>query len=105
MIASRASLTQPGHSESVCRGQPSVGLDFSHDFSSGLSDHFGVKFGFGLCLLKNWMVSKATPAVLLTAKSITFHARELAPAFLGISNRLTFVVKTMFRIRIGKSRP
>ena len=53
MIASRASLTQPGHSESVCRGQPSVGLDFSHDFSSGLSDHFGVKLGFGLCLLKN----------------------------------------------------
>ena len=28
MIASRASLTHPGHSESVCRGQPSVGLDF-----------------------------------------------------------------------------
>src|SRR5580704_5515536 len=52
MIASRASLTQSGHSESVVRGQPSVGLDFSHDFSSGLSDHFGVKDGLGLCLLK-----------------------------------------------------
>src|ERR1035441_7258453 len=65
-IASRASLTHPGHNESVCRGQPSVGLDFSHDFCSGLSDHFGVKDGFGLCLLKNWIVSKATPAVLQT---------------------------------------
>src|ERR1700688_2254321 len=63
-IASRASFTQPGHSESVCRGQPSVGLDFSHDFSSGLSDHLGVKFGFGLRLLKKRIESKATPAVL-----------------------------------------
>src|ERR1039457_1426219 len=63
-IALRASLTQPGHKESVCRGQPSVGLDFSHDFCSGLSDHFGVKEGVGLYLLKNWSVSKATPAVL-----------------------------------------
>src|SRR5215472_1001283 len=63
-MASRASLTQPGQSESVCRGQPSVGLDFSHDFSSGLSDHFGVKLGLGLYLLKNWIASKVTPAVL-----------------------------------------
>ena len=52
MMASRASFTQSGHSESVVRGQPSVGLDFSQDFSSGLSDHFGVKDGFGLYLLK-----------------------------------------------------
>src|ERR1700747_3554606 len=64
MIASRASLTQPGQSESVCRGQPSVGLVFSHDFSSGLSDHLGVKFGLGLYLLKIWIVSKVTAAVL-----------------------------------------
>jgi hypothetical protein len=28
------------------RGQPSGGLVFSHDFSSGLSDHFGTKPGF-----------------------------------------------------------
>ena len=52
MIASRASFTHAGQSESVCRGQPSVGLVFSHDFSSGLSDHFGVTDGFGLRLLK-----------------------------------------------------
>src|SRR5271170_2167798 len=52
MMASRASFTQSGHSESVVRGQPSVGFDFSHDFSSGLSDHFGVKDGLGFFLLK-----------------------------------------------------
>src|SRR6202790_5664369 len=83
-MASRASLTQPGHKESVCRGQPSVGLDFSHDFSSGLSDHLGVNDGLGLYLLKNWMLSKVTPAVLATTESTTFHARELIPTFLGI---------------------
>src|ERR1700732_4092723 len=80
-IASRASLTQPGHSESVVRGQPSVGLDFSHDFSSGLSDHLGVKDGLGLCLLKYWIVLKATPADLQSAQSNDFQsliATELA---------------------------
>src|SRR5207245_5907275 len=82
---SRASLTHPGQSESVCRGHPSVGFVFSQDLSNGLSDHFGVNEGFGLNLLKNCRVSKATPAVLLTAKSSTFQARELAPTFLGMS--------------------
>src|SRR5207248_10151577 len=53
MMASRASLTQSGQSESVWRGHPSVGLVFSQDLRSGLSDHFGVKDGFGLYLLKN----------------------------------------------------
>src|ERR1041385_5263787 len=42
---SRASITQFGHSESVVRGQPRVGLLFCQDFSSGLSDHFGVNDG------------------------------------------------------------
>ena len=41
-ISCRASRTQFGHSESVSRGQPSGGFTFCHDFSSGLSDHFGV---------------------------------------------------------------
>ena len=45
MIAWRASRTQVGHSESVCRGQPSGGLVFCHDLFSGLSDHFGVNDG------------------------------------------------------------
>src|SRR3954469_13125085 len=50
-ISSRASMTQFGHRESVVRGQPKVGLDFCHDFRSGLSDHFGVNDGLGLNLL------------------------------------------------------
>src|SRR5260370_38767281 len=70
MMDSWASFTQSGQSESVCRGQPSVGLVFSQDFSSGLSDHFGVKDGLGLRLLKNWIVSKVIPAALQTAQSI-----------------------------------
>src|SRR6516225_5787318 len=70
MIAWRASFTQPGHSESVWRGQPSVGFVFSHDFSSGLSDHCGVTDGLGLRLLKNWIVLNVTAAALHTAQSI-----------------------------------
>src|SRR5262245_22385731 len=45
-MACRASRVHFGHSESVCRGQPSGGFVFSYDFSSGLSDHFGVNDGF-----------------------------------------------------------
>src|SRR5580658_7577379 len=45
-ICRRISGTQRGHKESVSRGQPRGGFDFSRDFSSGLSDHFGVKDGF-----------------------------------------------------------
>src|SRR5258706_1552031 len=92
-IASRASLTQPGHNESVCRGQPSVGFDFSHDFSSGLSDHFGVNDGFGLYLLKKWIVSNATPAVLQRTWSIAFHAR--VPRVCGIFT----ILHTAIRIK------
>src|ERR1700687_3516678 len=69
MMASRASFTQAGQSESVCRGNPSVGLVFSQDLSSGLSDHFGVTEGLGFRLLKYWMVSKVIPAVLQTTQS------------------------------------
>ncbi len=82
-MALRASFTQPGHSESVCRGQPSVGLVFSHDLSSGLSDHFGVNDGFGFTLeLKNWTVLKAAVAVVHAARSTSFHA--VFPIVLGI---------------------
>src|SRR5687768_9262252 len=49
-IDSRASITQFGQRESVVRGHPSVGLLFCQDFSSGLSDHLGVKDGLGLYL-------------------------------------------------------
>src|SRR4029077_20817524 len=58
IVASRASFTHAGQSESVCRGKPSVGLVFSQDLSSGLSDHFGVTDGFGLRLLKCWVGGK-----------------------------------------------
>src|SRR6266446_7016019 len=50
-IDSLASITQLGQSESVVRGQPSVGLLFCQDFNKGLSDHFGVNEGLGLYLL------------------------------------------------------
>src|SRR5580692_301138 len=70
MIASRASFTHAGQSESVWRGKPSVGLVFSQDFSSGLSDHCGVTDGLGFFLLKCWMVLKVTPAVLQSTQSI-----------------------------------
>src|SRR5438552_12950782 len=53
MIFWRASLTHSGQSESVWRGHPSGGLLFCQDFKSGLSDHRGVKDGFGWNLLKN----------------------------------------------------
>src|SRR5579872_6871479 len=86
MIASRASFTQSGHSESVVLGQPSVGFDFSHDFSSGLSDHFGVKDGLGaLRLSKNRTVLKVTCAVLQRLQSNDFHS--FVPTLLAIIPR------------------
>src|SRR5581483_4265893 len=51
-MAWRASRVHVGHSESVSRGQPSGGFVFSYDFSSGLSDHFGVNDGRWLILLR-----------------------------------------------------
>src|SRR5918996_6474941 len=62
-ISSRASITQFGQSESVVRGQPRVGLLFCHDFSRGLSDHFGVKEGLGLYLFTDWIVLKTPCAI------------------------------------------
>src|ERR1700674_4080524 len=50
-ISWRASRTHVGQSESVSRGQPSGGLVFCHDFSSGLSDHFGMNGPPGLMRL------------------------------------------------------
>src|SRR3989442_13878013 len=62
MIFSRASFTQDGQSESVCRGQPSGGFVFCQDFKSGLSTPFGVKEEFGLSLFQNCNVAYTTPA-------------------------------------------
>src|SRR5580692_9370778 len=50
-ICWRISGTHFGQSESVERGQPSGGFDFSYDLSRGLSDHFGVGEGLGLMRL------------------------------------------------------
>src|SRR5260370_31705230 len=58
-ICWRISGTHLGHRESVERGQPSGGLVFSHDFRSGLSDHFGVNAGPGLMGIRG---SKTAPA-------------------------------------------
>src|SRR6266705_1217458 len=82
MILSRASLTHPGQSESVCRGHPIWGFVFSHDFRSGLSDHRGVNDGLGPYLLKNWMASNVTPATAEAARSTNFKIR--VPLVLGI---------------------
>ena len=63
-IACRASRVQVGQSESVSRGQPSGGLVFSYDFSSGLSDHFGVNEGRWLILFSVLNTSQAPFAVI-----------------------------------------
>src|SRR5215471_3347634 len=69
-ICWRISGTHLGHSESVLRGQPSGGLVFSHDFNSGLSDHFGVNDGLGLI---RFSLSKTAHAPL-AANERTFSA-------------------------------
>ena len=46
-IAWRASRVHVGHSEVASRGTPSVGRNFSCDFSSGVSDQAGVIDGLG----------------------------------------------------------
>src|SRR3954469_6308567 len=76
MIASRASLTHSGQSESVWRGHPKVGLVFCQDFNNGFSVHFGVNGSDGLNRLKYWTVSNATPAAEQIAAS-TYFVRRL----------------------------
>src|SRR5579863_10557072 len=60
-ICWRMSGMHLGQSESVSRGQPSLGFCFSQLLSSGLSDHFGVKEGFGLI---EFSLSKTNHAAL-----------------------------------------
>src|SRR5882672_2864693 len=80
-MASLASITQLGQSESVVRGQPNVGLVFCHDFNNGLSDHLGVNEGFGLYLLITCMPLKTAPAT---------RVRPLSACLIG---RIWFLVK------------
>ena len=63
-IAWRASRAQVGQSESVSRGQPSGGFVFSYDFSSGLSDHFGVNDGRWLILFRLLNTAQAPLAAI-----------------------------------------
>ncbi len=63
-IACRASRVQVGQSESVSRGQPSGGFVFSYDFSSGLSDHFGVNDGRCLILFRPLNTTQAPLAAI-----------------------------------------
>src|SRR5688572_31370523 len=79
MIRLRASTTHLGHNESVSRGQPRRGFDFSHDLRSGLSLHLGVNEGLGRYLLKNWIVSKRTAASRVIAHSTRFTTRFPQP--------------------------
>src|SRR5579871_4144313 len=68
-ICCRISGTHFGQSESVLRGQPSGGLDFSYDLSRGLSDHFGVGDGLGLTRFNRSNTAHAPLAATTTAFS------------------------------------
>src|SRR6266567_3588609 len=68
-ICWRISGTHFGQSESVVRGQPSGGFDFSHDFSSGFSDHFGVGDGLGATRFKREKMAHAPVAATVAAFS------------------------------------
>ena len=60
--------------ESVVRGQPKVGFVFCQDLRRGLSDHFGVKEGFGLYLFTNWIALNSPPATSVKPRSATLIA-------------------------------
>src|SRR5437588_10631526 len=68
-ICWRISGTQRGQSESVSRGQPNGGFVFSHDFSSGLSDHDGTNPGFCPIWLNLSKTNQAASAAYVRAFS------------------------------------
>src|SRR5579859_3784567 len=68
-ICCRISGTHFGQSESVERGQPSGGFDFSHDLSSGLSDHLGTGALFGAMRFRRENTAHAPVAATVTAFS------------------------------------
>src|SRR5260370_25661487 len=68
-ICCRISGTHLGQSESVERGQPSGGFDFSQDLSRGLSDHFGVGDVFGATRFRRSKTAHAPVAATVTAFS------------------------------------
>src|SRR5579872_2571790 len=78
-ICWRISGTHFGHSESVERGQPSGGFDFSYDLSRGLSDHFGVGDGLGLIRFKRSYTTQAPLAATTTAFSTYLTGLRMIP--------------------------
>src|SRR5438270_53143 len=92
-ICCRASGTHLGQRESVSRGQPSGGFDFSQLLSRGLSDHLGVKDGLGLMELTLSKTNHAAFAVTETAFStyliglcIVCLAVHLHPKYTGMAS-------------------
>src|SRR5256885_294464 len=86
-ILLRISGTHLGHSESVSRGHPSGGFCFSQLFSNGLSDHLGVKEGFGLielilsytnqAALAAWEIARSTCLIGLVTVCLLTAVLEL----------------------------
>src|SRR6202044_3376425 len=76
-ICWRISGTHLGQRESVVRGQPRGGFSFCHDFSSGLSDHFGVNDGFGRMLFSFSKTDQVAWAVRVTARSAYLTAFDI----------------------------
>src|ERR1700728_226168 len=70
-ICWRISGTHFGQRESVERGQPRGGFDFSYDLSRGLSDHLGVGDGLGLMPFKRSNTTHA-PLAAATATFSTY---------------------------------
>src|SRR5208283_905032 len=68
-ICCRISGTHFGQSESVVRGQPSGGFDFSQDLSRGLSDHFGIGDVFGATRFRRSKTAHTPVAATVTAFS------------------------------------
>src|SRR5271166_4603736 len=99
-ICCRISGTHFGHSESVVRGQPSGGFDFSYDLSSGFSDHFGVGDGFGLMRFKRSNTAHVPWAATTTAFSTyliglrMFALGSWVPAF----RRRLFAFSVLFHL-------
>src|SRR5450755_4097540 len=68
-ICWRISGTHLGQSESVERGQPRGGFDFSQDLSRGFSDHFGIGAWLGAMRLSRANTAHAPVAATVTAFS------------------------------------
>jgi hypothetical protein len=85
-IESLAAIPQFGQSEAVVLGQPQVGLLFCQDFSKGLSDHLGIKDGFGLYLFTDWIVEWTAPATSVKPFSTCLIGRigSLVPLILDL---------------------